>query len=138
MQILFIAALLCARPADAVTPSAPAPKALRRAFLTASAASVAIATTTLHAAWAAPSFLDGVPREGGGERIDTMSAMNRAPNQPPSGPLAGTALGYRVGEAKVPFNDKIPARPPPGYIKESANTPVSSFLDGIPRETDRR
>ncbi|KAJ1446050.1 hypothetical protein M885DRAFT_625606 [Pelagophyceae sp. CCMP2097] len=132
MQTLFLAALLCPRPADAVT----APKAVpRRAIFTASAAAAAGATP---AAFAAPSFLEGVPLEapggGGEERIGSMPAMNRAPNQPPSGPLAGTALGYRVGEAKVPFNEKIPARPPPGYVKDNANAAPTSFLDGVPRD----
>ena len=92
----------------------------RRAFVQAAVVSV---TTAAGVVDAVPPFLADAPELRG-----------RAPNQPPSGPLAGTPLGFKVGGGPRPESEvrKIDeAR----YAAVRGPERVPSFLDGVPRET---
>jgi len=90
-------------------------------------AATAASVTAAQAANAVPAFLEGVPVEG--------AEPGRAPNQPPSGPLANTPLGFKVGGGARPEEEvrKIDeARYRAARGPDADKTP--SFLDGVPRE----
>ena len=106
------------RPATTRTGVGPANAIGRRWFL-AQAAAVVTLTKTADAAKAAID-VSGLQVEGGG----------RAPNQPPSGPLAGTKLGFQVGGGPRPEEEvrKI------DEARYRAAGKGPSFLVGVPRE----
>jgi hypothetical protein len=103
----------------------------RRAFFIKAATVATTATTT---ATAGAGMVDAAIDVSGLKVFvnETTAAAGRAaPNQPPSGPLAGTSLGFKVGGGPRPESQvrKI------DEARYQAAGKGPSFLVGVPRES---
>ena len=110
----------------------------RRTFFTrAATASAVIATTACCGNEAANAAIDvsGLRKEP--TNTQTQITPGRAPNQPSSGPLAGTRLGFQVAGGPRPENEvrMIDEARYAAVRKAQGKGPL--FLDGVPIEVQQ-
>lgn len=110
----------------------------RRAFFVRAAAGSLIAVTTTAAPCCGEREVANAAIDVSGLKVERPTAVvippGRPPNQQPSGPLAGTRLGFQVGGGPRPEEEVRKIDEPRYAAVRKAQGLGPAFLEGVPTE----